>query len=40
MDLIEFRITDFRSINDSGPVKVGKLTALWVATKAGKQMCF
>jgi predicted ATP-dependent endonuclease of OLD family len=36
MNLTEFQITDYRSINDSGPVKVGKLTSLVGRNESGK----
>ena len=36
MELQTFRITNFRSINDSGPVTVGKLTSLVGRNESGK----
>jgi AAA15 family ATPase/GTPase len=36
MDLITFQITDFRSINDSGPITVGKITSLVGRNESGK----
>ncbi|MGH7118182.1 MAG: hypothetical protein ACREFP_04200, partial [Acetobacteraceae bacterium] len=36
MKLTEFQITDYRSINDSGPVKIGKLTSLVGRNESGK----
>ena len=36
MHLTEFRITNYRSINDSGPVKVGQLTSLVGRNESGK----
>src|SRR5882672_10525966 len=36
MELIKFRITNFRSINDSGEVSVDKLTALVGRNESGK----
>ena len=36
MKLTAFRITDYRSINDSGPVAVGKITSLVGRNESGK----
>jgi energy-coupling factor transporter ATP-binding protein EcfA2 len=36
MHLVEFAITNYRSINDSGPVAVGKLTSLVGRNESGK----
>src|SRR5207245_10413281 len=36
MELIKFRITNFRSINDSGEVTVNKLTSLVGRNESGK----
>jgi hypothetical protein len=36
MELIKFRITNFRSINDSGDVTVSKLTSLVGRNESGK----
>ena len=36
MELIEYRILNFRSINDSGPITVGKTTALVGRNESGK----
>ena len=36
MKLTEFRILNFRSINDSGPIEVGKLTSLVGRNESGK----
>jgi AAA15 family ATPase/GTPase len=36
MQLVEFRITNYRSMNDSGPIKVGKLTSLVGRNESGK----
>jgi AAA15 family ATPase/GTPase len=36
MELIQFRITNFRSINDSGDVTVSKLTSLVGRNESGK----
>jgi energy-coupling factor transporter ATP-binding protein EcfA2 len=34
--LIEFQISNYRSINDSGPIKVGKITSLVGRNESGK----
>jgi hypothetical protein len=36
MHLVEFTVTNYRSINDSGPVAVGKLTSLVGRNESGK----
>jgi AAA15 family ATPase/GTPase len=36
MKLLEFQITNYRSINDSGPVAVHKITSLVGRNESGK----
>ena len=36
MKLISFRVTNFRSVNDSGPINVGKVTTLVGRNESGK----